>query len=158
MGLGKTVQALALLAHAIEEHRAASERAAEHGESVEPFAPFLVVAPTSVITNWAAEAERFLPEAKVVTITETTAGKTPIAERVAGAHLVLTSYTLLRMDEEAYTGYARTLGRTVDDSTGEQSAPEGWGALLLDEAQFVKTPALVPGPSPARCPPAPRLR
>ena len=143
MGLGKTVQALALLAHAIEEHRAASERAAseraaERGESVEPFAPFLVVAPTSVITNWAAEAERFLPEAKVVTITETTAGKTPLAERIAGAHLVLTSYTLLRMDEDAYTGYARTLGRTVDDSTGEQSAPEGWGALLLDEAQFVK--------------------
>lgn len=138
MGLGKTVQTLALLAHAIEEHRAASERAAERGESVEPFAPFLVVAPTSVITNWAAEAERFLPEAKVVTITETTAGKTPLSERIAGAHLVLTSYTLLRMDEEAYTGYARTLGRTVDDSTGEQSAPEGWGALLLDEAQFVK--------------------
>lgn len=138
MGLGKTVQALALLAHAIEEHRAASERAAERGESIEPFAPFLVVAPTSVITNWAAEAERFLPEAKVVTITETTAGKTPLAERVAGAHLVLTSYTLLRMDEEAYTGYARTLGRTVDKHTGEQSAPEGWGALLLDEAQFVK--------------------
>ena len=138
MGLGKTVQALALLAHALEEHRAASERTTERGESVEPFAPFLVVAPTSVITNWAAEAERFLPEAKVVTITETTAGKTPLAERIAGAHLVLTSYTLLRMDEEAYTGYARTLGRTVDDSTGEQSAPEGWGALLLDEAQFVK--------------------
>ena len=138
MGLGKTVQALALLAHAIEEHRAASERTTERGESVEPFAPFLVVAPTSVITNWAAEAERFLPEAKVVTITETTAGKTPLAERVAGAHLVLTSYTLLRMDEDAYTGYARTLGRTVDERTGEQSAPEGWGALLLDEAQFVK--------------------
>ena len=138
MGLGKTVQALALLAHAIEEHRAASERAAERGESIEPFAPFLVVAPTSVITNWAAEAERFLPEAKVVTITETTSGKTPLAERIAGAHLVLTSYTLLRMDEDAYTGYARTLGRTVDEFTGEQSAPEGWGALLLDEAQFVK--------------------
>ena len=130
MGLGKTVQALALLAHAIEEHSTAAPG--------EPFAPFLVVAPTSVISNWAAEAERFLPEAKVVTITETTAGKTPLAERVAGAHLVLTSYTLLRMDEEAYTGYARTLGGTVDDSTGEQSAPEGWGALLLDEAQFVK--------------------
>ena len=130
MGLGKTMQALALLAHAIEEHRAAVPG--------EPFAPFLVVAPTSVISNWAAEAKRFLPEAKVVTITETTAGKTPLAERVAGAHLVLTSYTLLRMDEDAYTGYARTLGRTVDDSTGEQSAPEGWGALLLDEAQFVK--------------------
>ena len=138
MGLGKTVQALALLAHAIEEHRAASERAAKRGESVEPFAPFLVVAPTSVIANWAAEAARFLPEAKVVTITETTAGKTPLAERVAEAHLVLTSYTLLRMDEDAYTGYARTLGRAVDEFTGELSAPEGWGALLLDEAQFVK--------------------
>ena len=138
MGLGKTVQALALLAHAIEEHRAASERVAERGESVEPFAPFLVVAPTSVITNWAAEAERFLPEAKVVTITETTAGKTPLAERIAGVHLVLTSYTLLRMDEDAYTGYARTLGGGINKLTGELSAPEGWGALLLDEAQFVK--------------------
>lgn len=138
MGLGKTVQALALLAHAMGEHRTASERAAERGESVEPFAPFLVVAPTSVVANWAAETERFLPEAKVVTITETTAGKTPLADRIAGAHLVLTSYTLLRMDEDAYTGYARTLGRAIDDSTGELSAPEGWGALLLDEAQFVK--------------------
>ena len=132
MGLGKTVQALALLAHAIEEHRAASECAAERGESIEPFAPFLVVAPTSVITNWAAEAERFLPEAKVVTITETTAGKTPLAERIAGAHLVLTSYTLLRMDEDAYVSYAAGLGSEEGPGT------PGWGALLLDEAQFVK--------------------
>ena len=132
MGLGKTVQALALLAHAIEEHRAASERTTERGESVEPFAPFLVVAPTSVISNWAAEAKRFLPEAKVVTITETTAGKTPLAERVAGAHLVLTSYTLLRMDEDAYVSYAAGLG------SGEGPGTPGWGALLLDEAQFVK--------------------
>ena len=124
MGLGKTVQALALLAHAIEEHRAAAP--------VEPFAPFLVVAPTSVITNWAAEAERFLPEAKVVTITETTAGKTPLAERIAGAHLVLTSYTLLRMDEDAYVSYAAGLGSEEGPGT------PGWGALLLDEAQFVK--------------------
>ena len=124
MGLGKTVQALALLAHAIEEHRAAAP--------VEPFAPFLVVAPTSVISNWAAEAKRFLPEAKVVTITETTAGKTPLAERVAGAHLVLTSYTLLRMDEDAYVSYAAGLG------SGEGPGTPGWGALLLDEAQFVK--------------------
>ena len=124
MGLGKTVQALALLAHAIEEHRAVVPG--------EPFAPFLVVAPTSVISNWAAEAERFLPEAKVVTITETTAGKTPLAERVAGAHLVLTSYTLLRMDEDAYASYAAGLGSEEGPGT------PGWGALLLDEAQFVK--------------------
>lgn len=126
MGLGKTVQALALLAHAIEEHSTAAPG--------EPFAPFLVVAPTSVISNWAVEAERFLPEAKVVTITETTAGKTPLAERVAGAHLVLTSYTLLRMDEDAYVSYAAGLG--PDEGPGGETP--GWGALLLDEAQFVK--------------------
>lgn len=126
MGLGKTVQALALLAHAIEEHSTAAPR--------EPFAPFLVVAPTSVISNWAAEAERFIPEAKVVTITETTAGKTPLAERVAGAHLVLTSYTLLRMDEDAYISYAAGLG----SEEGPGGETPGWGALLLDEAQFVK--------------------
>ncbi|WP_204862331.1 DEAD/DEAH box helicase [Rothia mucilaginosa] len=126
MGLGKTVQALALLAHAIEEHSTAAPG--------EPFAPFLVVAPTSVIANWAAEAERFLPEAKVVTITETTAGKTPLAERVAGAHLVLTSYTLLRMDEDAYVSYAAGLG----SEEGPGGETPGWGALLLDEAQFVK--------------------
>ena len=126
MGLGKTVQALALLAHAIEEHNTAAPG--------EPFAPFLVVAPTSVISNWAVEAERFLPEAKVVTITETTAGKTPLAERVAGAHLVLTSYTLLRMDEDAYVSYAAGLG--PDEGPGGETP--GWGALLLDEAQFVK--------------------
>lgn len=126
MGLGKTVQALALLAHAIEEHSTTAPG--------EPFAPFLVVAPTSVIANWAAEAERFLPEAKVVTITETTAGKTPLAERVAGAHLVLTSYTLLRMDEDAYVSYAAGLG--PEEGPGDETP--GWGALLLDEAQFVK--------------------
>lgn len=126
MGLGKTVQALALLAHAIEEHSTAAPG--------EPFAPFLVVAPTSVISNWAAEAERFLPEAKIVTITETTAGKTPLAERVAGAHLVLTSYTLLRMDEDAYISYAAGLG----SEEGPGGETPGWGALLLDEAQFVK--------------------
>lgn len=126
MGLGKTVQALALLAHAIEEHSTAAPG--------EPFAPFLVVAPTSVISNWAAEAERFLPEAKIVTITETTAGKTPLAERVAGAHMVLTSYTLLRMDEDAYVSYAAGLG----PEEGPGGETPGWGALLLDEAQFVK--------------------
>ena len=51
---------------------------------------------------------------------------------MAGAHLVLTSYTLLRMDEDAYASYAAGLG------SGEGPGTPGWGALLLDEAQFVK--------------------
>ena len=57
MGLGKTVQALALICHARE---------------VEPGgAPFLIVAPTSVVPNWAAEAARFSPGLRVVAVTDT---------------------------------------------------------------------------------------
>src|SRR5699024_2774826 len=52
MGLGKTLQLLALLA---------VERA--HGEAK---GPTLVVAPTSVVGNWAREAHRFVPDLKVM--------------------------------------------------------------------------------------------
>ena len=47
MGLGKTLQTLALVC-----------RAHEAGELT---APVLVVAPTSVVSNWAREAARFAP-------------------------------------------------------------------------------------------------
>ena len=128
MGLGKTVQVLALLAQAIAEH----EQRADHTE----FEPFLVVAPTSVVGNWAQEAARFVPGAKVVTITESTSksGKS-IAELVQGAHLVLTSYALFRLDEDGYTKF----GNHVPENTENGASPRaGWGALILDEAQFVK--------------------
>lgn len=128
MGLGKTVQVLALLAQAIAEH----EQRADNTD----FAPFLVVAPTSVVGNWAQEAARFVPGAKVVTITESTSksGKS-IAELVQGAHLVLTSYALFRLDEDGYTEF----GNHVPENTENGASPHaGWGALILDEAQFVK--------------------
>jgi superfamily II DNA or RNA helicase len=104
MGLGKTVQTLALIA-----------RVADAGP-----ARFLVVAPTSVVTNWAAEARRFTPGLTAVAITSTEArsGRS-LAEQVAGADIVITSYALLRIDFEAYTG--------ID-----------WAGMILDEAQFVK--------------------
>ncbi|WP_040284751.1 DEAD/DEAH box helicase [Tessaracoccus massiliensis] len=109
MGLGKTLQSLAFL-----------QAAHERGELT---APALVVAPTSVIGTWAAEAERFAPGLQVVPITETRKRRgTELAEAIEGAHLVVTSYTLLRLEEEAY------LGQT-------------WSAVLLDEAQFVKNHA-----------------
>lgn len=128
MGLGKTVQVLALLAQAIAEH----EQRADHTD----FAPFLVVAPTSVVGNWAQEAARFVPDAKVVTITESTSKSgTSIAELVQGAHLVLTSYALFRLDEDGYTEF----GNHVPKNTENGASPRaGWGALILDEAQFVK--------------------
>jgi superfamily II DNA or RNA helicase len=106
MGLGKTLQALALIGHARE---------------TEPYAdPFLVVAPTSVVANWAAEAERFAPGLTVVSITDTLRKRgVELAEIIAGADVVVTSYTLFRLDEEAY-------------------AAAGWSGLVLDEAQFAK--------------------
>ncbi|WP_091151580.1 DEAD/DEAH box helicase [Geodermatophilus africanus] len=106
MGLGKTLQALALVC-----------RAAEAGELI---APVLVVAPTSVVSNWAREAARFAPGLDVRTIAAT--GRklgVPLAEAVDGADLVITSYTLLRLGEDDY-----------------RALP--WSGLVLDEAQFVK--------------------
>jgi hypothetical protein len=104
MGLGKTLQTLALLSHA----KSASEK------------PFLIVAPTSVLANWAAEAQRFTPDLKVVTIGDTLARRRASLESViAGADAVVISYTLLRLDFESY---------------GAQS----WSGLVLDEAQYVK--------------------
>jgi SNF2 family DNA or RNA helicase len=106
MGLGKTIQTLALLVDARTEQPDA--------------APFLVVAPTSVVANWVAEAARFTPDLRVVAVSETERRRArTLAELVAGADLVVTSYALFRIDEAAY-----------------QALP--WSGLLLDEAQFVK--------------------
>lgn len=105
MGLGKTLQVLALLAHA----RETGERR-----------PFLVVAPTSVLSVWREEAARFTPDlrVRVVDATRATSGM-PLADAAAGADIVVTSYTLLRLDEAEFT------------------AAE-WALVVLDEAQFVK--------------------
>jgi SNF2 family DNA or RNA helicase len=106
MGLGKTLQTLALICHA---------RQADPGAP-----PFLIVAPTSVVANWAAEAARFTPGLAVVPVTETGARRrSGLAEITAGADAVITSYTLLRIDADAYA-----------------AAP--WSAMILDEAQYAK--------------------
>jgi SNF2 family DNA or RNA helicase len=108
MGLGKTLQALALICHARE--RRASD-------------PWLVVAPTSVVGNWVAEAARFAPGVPTVAVTETERRRgTTLAEATADAGIVVTSYTLFRLEHEAYKAL-------------------GWEGLLLDEAQFAKNPA-----------------
>ena len=107
MGLGKTLQTLALL-----------ERAREAGEL--DGRPVLVVAPASVVGTWVDEAAKFAPELRVVAITAT--GKRrgdDVAAAVAGGHVVVTSYTLLRLEDAEY-----------------RALP--WSGLILDEAQFVK--------------------
>jgi superfamily II DNA or RNA helicase len=106
MGLGKTIQALALMCHV-------RERGLTH-------APFLVVAPTSVVGNWVAECRRFAPDLVPVAVSETERRRgTTLVEAAAGADVVITSYALFRIE---YEGYA-----AID-----------WAGLFLDEAQFAK--------------------
>ncbi|RPA59379.1 helicase [Gordonia oryzae] len=105
MGLGKTVQTLAMIAAALEE---------------EPDGRFLVVAPTSVIANWAAEAARFTPDLEALTVTATSARVgVPLAEQIDGRQIVITSYALMRIGFEEF------------DETD-------WTGVIFDEAQFVK--------------------
>ncbi len=105
MGLGKTVQTLALALRVHEQ---------------QPEARVLVVAPTSVVENWAREAARFVPDLAVRTIRETEARRgTALADEIGDATLVVTSYALFRLE---FDEYARL----------------DWALLLLDEAQFVK--------------------
>ncbi|MHA7984938.1 DEAD/DEAH box helicase [Rathayibacter sp. CAU 1779] len=109
MGLGKTVQTLALIARAHELGRG------EH--------PVLVVAPASVVANWESEAARFTPGLRVVSVTATRRKeRTSLADAIAGADIVLTTYTVFRLDHEQFQA-----------ST--------WSGLVLDEAQFVKNHA-----------------
>ena len=106
MGLGKTVQSLALICHAKDADPAAD--------------PFLIVAPTSVVANWADEAARFAPDLTVVAITDTLRRRGQhLDDVIAGADVIVTSYTLFRLDADAYASVT-------------------WSGLILDEAQFVK--------------------
>ena len=62
--------------------------------------PFLVVAPTSVVSNWAAEAARFAPglHGRLPDRVDRRSAAARSSEVVAGADLVVTSYALLRIE------------------------------------------------------------
>jgi superfamily II DNA or RNA helicase len=92
MGLGKTLQALCAL----------------RGRS-------LVVAPTSVLPNWAEEIARFRPGLRV------TRYHGPERRLDPEADLTLTTYAILRLDAEALGAVA-------------------WDTVVLDEAQAIKNP------------------
>ncbi|MET4258745.1 superfamily II DNA or RNA helicase [Bradyrhizobium sp. S3.12.5] len=105
MGLGKTVQILALIA---------LEKARGHLAN-----PVLVVAPTSLMTNWSAEAQKFAPELKVLVLHG--ADRKHKFPAIAEHDLVLTTYPLIARDREIL------LARE-------------WHMAVLDEAQTVKNP------------------
>ena len=86
-------------------------------------APVLLVCPTSVVTNWDREAGRFAP--KLRTMVHQGPGRLREAEFVKAAKqhdLILTSYALLRMDQETLQSI-------------------NWYGVILDEAQNIKNPS-----------------
>ena len=107
MGLGKTLQCLALISYV---------RARERNGK-----PVLIVAPTSVLQNWVDEIEKFTPDLSYVPLTETIARRGESLDvLVQNADIVLSTYTLLRLDFDHY--------QKLD-----------WSILFLDEAQNVKS-------------------
>jgi hypothetical protein len=97
MGLGKTVMALAALLAACAD---------------DPEARHLVVAPTSVLRNWALEAARFAPSLSVNIYHGP-------SRHLGDEQLTLTSYALLRMDLDLLRAHP-------------------WTYVVLDEAQSIK--------------------
>jgi SNF2 family DNA or RNA helicase len=84
--------------------------------------PALIVCPTSVTGNWARELQRFAPEVRVWLHQgpQRLSGE-KLADTVAQHDVCVTSYSLLGRDAEEL--------RLVQ-----------WGAVVLDEAQFIKNP------------------
>lgn len=81
MGLGKTVQAIALFLTLKQEKKSVR---------------CLIVAPTSVVTNWVREIERFAPT--LTTALWHGAGRKDQKKELASANVIITSYALLRRD------------------------------------------------------------
>jgi superfamily II DNA or RNA helicase len=111
MGLGKTIQVLSLLLVL----RSKAERLRR---------PSLLVAPASLLANWAAELERFAPSLKSVVAHPSVLPAAEIQalrpERLGDVDLVVTSYgSLLRIPWVADTR---------------------WHLVVLDEAQAIKNP------------------
>jgi superfamily II DNA or RNA helicase len=112
MGLGKTIQVLSLLLVLRQQANAVRK-------------PSLLVAPASLLSNWAAEIARFAPSLTAIiahpSVMPADEIKALDAERLAGVDLVITSYgTLLRVP------------RLMDTP---------WQIAILDEAQNIKNAA-----------------
>jgi superfamily II DNA or RNA helicase len=123
MGLGKTIQVLALLLVLRSQTRELRETR-EPSKPRETNQPSLLVAPASLLANWAAELDRFAPslQAFVAHPSALSASdlKTLEPERLRDVDLVITSYgSLLRIPWLTETS---------------------WRLVVLDEAQAIKNP------------------
>lgn len=121
MGLGKTLETLTWLAWLRAQPRPEPPvgqpvGTAEGGDGV---VPTLVVCPKSVMDNWRAEAERFLPGLRVRLWRGDDAGELAVARREAD--LIVINYAQLR-------------------SLSPEISTLPWLAAILDEAQYIKNP------------------
>jgi len=117
MGMGKTIQVLSLLL-VLKRESSREQRDLENS------AASILVAPASLLANWAAEAERFAPTLEVLIAHPSSVNasdlKAMTAERLANVDLVITSYgALLRYDWLSSTR---------------------WQVAVIDEAQAIKNP------------------
>ncbi len=112
MGLGKSVQTLALLDH---------ERVRHSVPGAPPrTGPTLLVCPMSLVGNWQREAERFTPDLAVhVHHGSDRLSGTDLHAALTGADLVITTYALAARDREAL-------------------AEVPWQRVVCDEAQNIK--------------------
>lgn len=106
MGLGKTLQTLT---HIL------AEKQSGHSQGL----PSLVIAPTSVVPNWRAEAHKFTPDLRVLVLNGPDRRK--YHRSIPHADVVLTSFALLHRDIEKLKAYTYHL-------------------VVLDEAQHIKNP------------------
>ena len=117
MGLGKTLQTLTWLSlPRVSSSTQSNIRTFEHSNTSR--LPALIVCPTSLVMNWAAEAKKFTPWLKVLVVSGP--NRSASFARIPDYDLVVTSYALLQRDfEDAY------LNRR-------------FSAMVIDEAQHIK--------------------
>ncbi|MCM8709461.1 DEAD/DEAH box helicase [Clostridium sp. SYSU_GA19001] len=111
MGLGKTLQTIAFI----------ESEVMERGENRKPS---LVVAPTSLVYNWKSEIEKFAPSLKALVISGAKDKREEKRKEIEEAHIVITSYPLIRRDIEEYKGIK-------------------FRYCILDEAQQIKNPSSI---------------
>ena len=120
MGLGKTLQLLALEAAERDSSEREPTTAESAGQVVEKVGPSLVIAPTSVVGNWAREAKKFTPHLKILVHHGTERKKDQeFLGTVTDYDIVITSYGVASRDYQLL---------------GQQH----WHRVTLDEAQHIK--------------------